>query len=468
MAGKRSYYECQQCGCQSPRWLGRCPDCGTWGSLTEVLVGGGGPPDGARAGAARSAGRLPATAPVPLVQVGGVENRRLWTGIGEFDRVLGGGLVPGAMILVGGDPGVGKSTLLLQAAGALARQGLTVLYASGEESLAQVSERGRRLAADAPDLYVAAETSLDAILEHIASIKPTAVVVDSIQTTWDAALESAAGSLSQVRQVAGRLLEVAKHQEVSVWLIGHVTKEGSLAGPKALEHIVDTVLSFEGDRHQAYRILRASKNRFGPTDEVGVFEMRAGGLTPVENPSAVFLAERSDGAPGSVVVATVEGTRPILVEVQALVTPTGATMPRRVANGLDFQRVAMLLAVLEKRLRVGLGASDVFLNVAGGLAVEEPAADLGVVAAVLSSVRNAPVEASWAFFGEVGLGGEVRRVPQTEKRLQELARLGFTRAFTAPAGATSLPAGIPITAVRLSHVGELADLIVPAGKMRFD
>jgi DNA repair protein RadA/Sms len=468
VAGKRSYYECQQCGCQSPRWLGRCPDCGTWGSLTEVLVGGGGPPDGARAGGARGAGRLPATAPVPLVQVVGVENRRLRTGIGEFDRVLGGGLVPGAMILVGGDPGIGKSTLLLQAAGALARQGLTVLYASGEESLAQVSERGRRLGAVAPDLYVAAETSLDAILEHIASIKPTAVVVDSIQTTSDAALESAAGSLSQVRQVAGRLLEVAKHQEVSVWLIGHVTKEGSLAGPKALEHIVDTVLSFEGDRHQAYRILRANKNRFGPTDEVGVFEMRAGGLTPVENPSAVFLAERSDGAPGSVVVATVEGTRPILVEVQALVTPTGASMPRRVANGLDFQRVAMLLAVLEKRLRVGLGASDVFLNVAGGLAVEEPAADLGVVAAVLSSVRNAPVEASWAFFGEVGLGGEVRRVAQTEKRLQELARLGFARAFTASAGATSLPTGIPITAVRLSHVGELADLIGRGGKMRFD
>jgi len=467
VAGKRSYYECQQCGCQSPRWLGRCPDCGTWGSLTEVLVGGGGPFDGARP-APRSAGRLPATAPVPLVQVAGVEHRRLRTGIGEFDRVLGGGLVPGAMILVGGDPGIGKSTLLLQAAGALARQGLTVLYASGEESLAQVSERGRRLGADAPDLYVVAETSLDAILEHIASIKPTAVVVDSIQTTWDAALESAAGSLSQVRQVAGRLLEVAKRQEVSVWLIGHVTKEGSLAGPKALEHIVDTVISFEGDRHQAYRILRASKNRFGPTDEVGVFEMRAGGLTPVENPSAVFLAERPDGAPGSVVVATVEGTRPILVEVQALVTPTGATMPRRVANGLDFQRVAMLLAVLEKRLRVGLGASDVFLNVVGGLAVGEPAADLGVVAAVLSSVRNVPVEASWAFFGEVGLGGEIRRVAQTEKRLQELARLGFTRAFTAPAGTTSLPTGIPITAVRLSHVGELADLMLPASKMRFD
>jgi DNA repair protein RadA/Sms len=372
------------------------------------------------------------------------------------------------MILVGGDPGIGKSTLLLQAAGALARQGLGVLYASGEESLAQVSERGRRLGADAPNLYLAAETSLDALLEGIATLKPTAVVVDSIQTTCDPALESAAGSLSQVRQVAGRLLEVAKRQEVSIWLIGHVTKEGSLAGPKALEHIVDTVVYFEGDRHQAYRILRASKNRFGPTDEVGVFEMRAGGLVPVENPSALFLAERPQDAPGSVVVATVEGTRPILVELQALVTPTGAAMPRRVANGLDFQRVAMLLAVVEKRLRVGLGASDVFLNVAGGLAVREPAADLGVVAAVLSSVRNIPVEATWAFFGEVGLGGEVRRVAQAEKRLQELARLGFTRAITAHGGLTSPAADIGITAVGLSHVGELADLMVPAGKMRFD
>ncbi len=463
MAGKRSYYECQQCGHQSPRWLGRCPDCGTWGSLTELFVTTGGSPNGARSAAPSAAGRSPCIRPVPLVKVAGVEHRRIKTGIGELDRVLGGGLVPGAMILVGGDPGIGKSTLLLQAAGALARQGLSILYASGEESLAQVSERGRRLGADAPSLYLAAETSLDAILEGIAALKPAAVVLDSIQTTRDPALESAAGSLSQVRQVAGRLLEVAKQQEVSIWLIGHVTKEGSLAGPKALEHIVDTVVYFEGDRQQAYRILRASKNRFGPTDEVGVFEMRAGGLVPVDNPSALFLAERPDDAPGSVVVATVEGTRPILVELQALVTSTGAAMPRRVANGLDFQRVAMLLAVLEKRLRVGLGASDVFLNVAGGLAIREPAADLGVVAAVLSSVRNVPVEASWAFFGEVGLGGEVRRVAQAEKRLQELARLGFTQAITAHVVGTASPKGIPITVVGLSHVGELADLMISGG-----
>jgi len=461
MAGRRGYYECQQCGHQSARWLGRCPDCGTWGSLTEVPAAAGTAVEGGR-----PAGR--AAAAVPLAQVAGVEQRRRRTGIGELDRVLGGGLVPGSVILVGGEPGVGKSTLLLQAAGALARQDLTVLYVSGEESLPQVSERGRRLAADAPSLYLAAETSLDAILEHIAALRPAAVVVDSIQTTRDPALESAAGSLSQVRQVAGRLLEVAKRQEVSVWLIGHVTKEGSLAGPKALEHIVDTVVSFEGDRHQAARILRASKNRFGPTDEVGVFEMRADGLAPVENPSALFLAERPSGAPGSVVVATLEGTRPILVEVQALVTPTAAAMPRRVANGLDFQRVAMLLAVLEKRLRVGLGTADVFLNVAGGLWVGEPAADLGVVAAVLSSVRNAPVEATWGFFGEVGLGGEVRRVAQAEKRLVELQRLGFTRAVTARTDADCRPQGSGMSVVGLSHVGELGEWMAAAGKMRFD
>ena len=463
MAGKRSYYECQQCGYQAPRWLGRCPDCGAWGSLTEVLVPAGSP-SGVSGRSRPRSGKAPAATPVPLTEVAGVEHRRLRTGIGELDRVLGGGLVPGAMILVGGDPGVGKSTLLLQAAGALARQGLIVLYVSGEESLAQMSERGRRLGSDVPTLYLAAETSLEPILDHIGSLKPSTVVVDSIQTTWSDALESSAGSVSQVREVAGRLLEVAKRQEVSIWLIGHVTKEGSLAGPKALEHIVDTVVYFEGDRDQVYRILRATKNRFGPTDEVGVFEMHSGGLVHVENPSALFLAERPRNTPGSVVVATVEGTRPILVEVQALVTPTGAAMPRRVANGLDSQRVAMLLAVVEKRLRVGLGASDVFLNVAGGLAVREPAADLGVVAAVLSSARNAPVEATWAFFGEVGLVGEVRRVAHMEKRLHELARLGFTRAFMAPAGAVPLPASTTIETRSLLHVGELAELLDPMGK----
>ena len=463
MGAKHSHFECQQCGYQTPRWLGRCPDCGAWGSLTEILA-----PATTEAARSREATTRPTPPPVLLTEVPGLAHRLMPTGIGELDRVLGGGLVPGVVILVGGDPGVGKSTLLLQAAGALAGRGLSVLYVSGEESLAQVSERGRRLGASVPGLFLAAETSLETILDQIAALKPAVVIVDSIQTVWSPALGSAAGSLSQVREVAGRLLEVAKRDEVSVWLIGHVTKDGSLAGPRALEHLVDTVIYFEGDRQHSHRILRATKNRFGPTDEIGVFEMRAEGLAPVDNPSALFLAERPPHATGCIVVATLEGTRPILLEVQALVSPTGAFVPRRVANGLDSQRVAMLLAVLEKRLDIRLGAADVFLNVVGGLGIREPAADLGVMAAVLSSAKNVPVEPTWAFFGEVGLGGEVRGVPQAEKRLQELARLGFTRAILPRACLDSVPATLRLEAVGLSHVGALADLFVPGRGRRQD
>lgn len=458
MGTRRSHFECQQCGYQAPRWLGRCPDCGAWGSLIECR-------EAATTGPARTRDRPdhPGTLPIPLCDVPGAAARRLPTGIGELDRVLGGGLVPGAVILFGGDPGVGKSTLLLQAAGALAKQGLTLLYVSGEESVGQIGDRGRRLGVADSRLLLAAETSLEAILDHIRTVRPSAVIVDSVQTVWSQTLESAAGSLSQVREVAGRLLEMAKREAVSVWLIGHVTKDGGLAGPKALEHIVDTVVYFEGDRHHAHRILRATKNRFGPTDEVGVFEMRSEGLVPVENPSALFLAERPPHATGCLVVATLEGSRPILLEVQGLVTSTGAAVPRRVANGLDFQRVAMLLAVLEKRLGLRLGSADVFLNVVGGLEIREPAADLGVLAAVLSSVRNSPVEPTWGFFGEVGLGGEVRAVPQTEKRLQELRRLGFSRAILPRASLEGLPEGLGLELVGLSHVVELAELF-PQGR----
>ena len=460
MGARHSHFECQQCGYQTPRWMGRCPDCGSWGSLTEVGQ------DLAAGAAGFRADQTPAPPPVPLSSVPGIAHRRTPTGIGELDRVLGGGVVPGGVVLVGGDPGIGKSTLLLQAAGALAAQGHTVLYVSGEESLAQVSERGRRLAVNAPGLYLAAETSLEAVVDQMVGLKPAAVIVDSIQTVWSRSLGSAAGSLSQLREVAGRLTEAAKRDETAVWLIGHVTKDGSLAGPRALEHLVDTVVYFEGDRRHSHRILRATKNRFGPTDEIGVFEMRAEGLAPVDNPSALFLAERPPQATGCIVVATLEGTRPILLEIQALVTATGAAVPRRVANGLDSQRVAMLLAVLEKRLGVRLGTADVFLNVVGGLEVREPAADLGVMAAVLSSVRNAPVDPRWAFFGEVGLGGEVRTVPQAEKRLQELVRLGFTRALLPRASADATPGAAPLETVGLAHVGALAELLGPGGVAR--
>jgi DNA repair protein RadA/Sms len=451
--GRPSHYECQQCGYQAARWLGRCPDCGAWGSLDAAQAPR---PEGSRTAGGQH--RRDA-APVELGAIAPAASRRQSTGIGELDRVLGGGLTPGAVTLVGGDPGVGKSTLLLQAAASLVGQGLSVLYVSGEESPAQVGERGRRLGLAASPLLLLAETSLEAILDRIAALAPAVVVLDSVQAVWSQALDSAAGSLSQIREVAGRLVEVAKRDGVSVWLIGHVTKEGSLAGPKALEHLVDTVIYFEGERSHGHRILRAVKNRFGPTDEIGVFEMRGEGLSPVENPSAAFLAGRPPLAPGCTVVATLEGSRPLLLEIQALATPTGAPVPRRVANGLDSSRVALLLAVLEKRLGISLGTMDVFLNVVGGLLVREPAADLGVLAAVLSSARDIPIPPTWAFFGEVGLGGEVRRVPQAGKRLQELERLGFTRAILPQACQASLLDTPQIDRVEIEHVEGLADVM---------
>ena len=424
----RTVFVCQQCGYQTPRWLGRCPDCGTWGRLTEFVEA---PPGASER--AQSAAPPTGPPPVPLTEVPGIAHRIAPTGIGELDRVLGGGLVPGGVILIGGDPGIGKSTLVLQAGGALARRQLKVLYVSGEESLAQVGERGRRLGVNAPDLYLAAETSLEAVVEQIGSLKPAAVIVDSIQTVWSRSLESAAGSLSQVREVAGRLTEIAKRDEVGVWLIGHVTKEGNLAGPRALEHLVDTVVYFEGDRQHSHRILRATKNRFGPTDEIGVFEMRSDGLAPVDNPSALFLAERPVDAPGSAVAAVLNGTRTVLVEIQALVAPTGFGTPRRTALGFDQARVALLAAVLEKKVGLDILSCDLFVNVAGGLTLDDPAADLACVAALASSFRDRPLDSRTVVLGEVGLAGEVRAVAQADARLAEAARLGFARALL-PAG----------------------------------
>ena len=448
MAKTHTLFVCQACGHESPRWIGRCPECDAWNTLVEEVRRAEKPGVNGRPGAAQAAG---AGHPIPITQVKANTSQRISSGIGELDRVLGGGIVDGTVVLVGGDPGIGKSTLLTQVAhrvsmgvsgyGGIGETGQnhshtptlphshTVLYISGEESAQQIQLRSQRLGALADGFLVVNETEIGAILHHIDAMQPTLVVVDSIQTTHDPGLESAPGTVSQVRDCAAALSRVAKSGGPPIFLIGHVTKEGSLAGPRVLEHMVDTVLYFEGDRHHAYRVLRAVKNRFGSTDEIGIFEMREEGLVEVDNPSAALLAERTTEASGSAVAATLEGSRPLLVEVQALVARSYLTNPRRTATGLDLNRLNMLLAVLEKRVGLRLGEQDVFVNIAGGIRVTEPAADLAVALAVASNFREQPIEERTVLLGEVGLGGEVRAVPQVEKRLNEAARLGFKRAI---------------------------------------
>jgi DNA repair protein RadA/Sms len=417
-------FVCQECGAQSPKWLGRCADCGAWNSLVEERAQDA-QPSGAAAHRYALAG---ATGSARLYSEIEIEpHARLTTGIGEFDRVLGGGIVPGSLVLLGGEPGIGKSTLLLQAAANLARSLGPVLYSSGEESEHQIKSRGERLAVGRAPLYLLAETCLERILEEIARIKPALVIVDSVQTVFSLKFQSAPGSIGQVREAATQLLFTAKGQNVPTFLVGHVTKDGSLAGPKALEHVVDTVLYFEGERHHSHRVVRAVKNRFGAVSELGVFEMTAAGLRAVPNPSKLFLAERPANAPGSAVLCSVEGSRPILVEVQALVSSSTFGNARRTANGIDQQRLALLLAVLEKRAGLNLIGDDVFVNIAGGMTVDEPASDLGVVAAIASSVRNRVIPASTAMFGEVGLAGEVRGITQASLRVREAAQMGFRR-----------------------------------------
>jgi DNA repair protein RadA/Sms len=418
-------FVCQECGAQSPKWLGRCVECGAWGSLVEERADPKAD-DAVSAGHRYAVGGAAASARLYAdIQI--EQHPRLGTGIGEFDRVLGGGVVPGSLVLLGGEPGIGKSTLLLQAAANMARSVGPVLYSSGEESEHQIKARGERLAvADAP-LYLLAETCLERILEEIARIRPALVIVDSIQTVYSLKFQSAPGSIGQVREAATQLLFNTKAQNVPTFLVGHVTKDGSLAGPKALEHVVDTVLYFEGERHHSHRVVRAVKNRFGAVSELGVFEMTAAGLRPVPNPSKLFLAERPSNVPGSAVLCSVEGSRPILVEVQALVSTSSYGNARRTASGVDQQRLALLLAVLEKRAGLNLMGEDVFVNIAGGMTVDEPASDLGVVAAIASSVRNRPVPSTTAMFGEVGLAGEIRGTTQAALRIREAAQMGFRR-----------------------------------------
>ena len=416
-------FVCQSCGSQSRKWLGQCPDCSEWNTFVEERFR-----PTAQTGASNGVASIyPPSTPVQYGEIEAQDDDRTASGIDELDRVLGGGIVAGSLVLIGGSPGIGKSTIVLQMADKLGRNGTRVLYVSGEESERQIKMRGERVGVAAENLFLLPETNLQSILVETDKLKPDFVIVDSIQTVFTDRVESAPGSVSQVREVAAQLMMFAKQTSTPVFLTGHVTKEGSIAGPKTLEHIVDTVLYFEGDRHHNHRIIRATKNRFGAANEIGVFEMTNRGLVPVGNPSELFLQERPENATGSVVTVCMEGTRPMLVEIQALVSSTKFGTGRRMTQGFDQNRAALLIAVLEKRVGFQLAGDDVFINVAGGMEVDEPAADLGVVAAIASSFRNLQVPPDIAVFGEVGLTGEVRGVLQAQARAREAQTLGFKK-----------------------------------------
>ncbi len=410
-------FVCQGCGYQTAKWMGRCTECGQWNSFVEE-----------RSEPAVKTGRTPSTGhPRRIDEISLDPKLRFKTGMIEFDRTLGGGLVPGSLVLIGGDPGIGKSTLLLQAMGRFASDGLKTLYLSGEESPQQIKIRADRLTIHSKDLYVLAGTSLEDLFKRIDELKPDVFVVDSIQSVYTDDLPSAPGSVGQVREVSSRILNWAKETNTPTFLIGHVTKEGAIAGPKVLEHLVDTVLYLEGDRSHTFRILRSVKNRYGATNEIGVFEMKEAGLEEVGNPSRIFMEGRPEGVSGSVVIPCLEGTRPVLVEIQALVSPSPLGMPRRTAIGVDHNRISLLVAVLGKRMGIEMGDQDIFVNVAGGLKVDEPAADLGMVSALISSFSDRPVDGNTVIFGEVGLAGEIRGVSQPELRIKEAKKLGFKK-----------------------------------------
>jgi DNA repair protein RadA/Sms len=446
---KQQLYVCQECGSENAKWFGRCPDCNAWNSAVLETRAPAPRPAAARWGASAAGGGADLRA---LAEVELTATERIATGHGELDLVLGGGIVPGSLVLIGGEPGIGKSTLLLQALLELSRRGLPTVYVSGEESAAQIRLRAERLGAIPPQLLVLCETDLDTVGAALSAAQPAVCVIDSIQTLYRPDLPNAPGSVSQVRECALALLNRSKRETLSTFLVGHVTKDGAVAGPRVLEHMVDAVLYMEGERYNNYRLLRAVKNRFGSTNEIGLFEMRDSGLHEVPNPSAALLAERADAAPGSAVVPVLEGTRALLVEVQALVSKTSYAVPQRVTTGLDAKRLAVLLAVLEKRVGLSLAGMDVFVNVAGGFRLDEPGADLAVVLAVASSWQNAPLVPGLVAIGEVGLSGEIRSVGQIDKRLSEAARLGF--------GTALVPRGVDVDArsarglriVRVEHV----------------
>lgn len=450
--GKKTVFFCQNCGYESPKWMGQCPGCREWNSFVEETVSAS-----VKSGVSQIAKSVQTgkkNEPAVLADIQVQEDDRIRTDIGELDRVLGGGIVPGSMVLVGGDPGIGKSTLLLQVCRELTAKQHKVLYISGEESLRQIKLRAKRIGEFNENLLLLCETNLELIRSTIERIKPEAVVIDSIQTMYNEEVSSAPGSVSQVRESTGVLMQIAKGMGISVFIVGHVTKDGSVAGPRVLEHMVDTVLYFEGDRQVAYRILRSVKNRFGSTNEIGVFEMQEKGLMEVKNPSQAMLNGRPTDASGSVVVCSIEGTRPILIEIQALVTRTNFGLPRRTSVGIDYNRVNLLMAVLEKRAGLHLGDCDAYVNLAGGLRLGEPAIDLGIVMAIVSSYKNQIIDQGILIFGEVGLSGEIRGVSMAENRVREAQKLGFTTCIMPKSNVDSIQGKYEIKLIGVSNIKE--------------
>lgn len=441
---------CQECGHESPKWFGKCPGCGGWNTLQEELQK---PPRG------RNKNLDKQIQPQPITEIKTSEGERKLTGSSELNRVLGGGIIPGSLVLIGGDPGIGKSTLLLQIACSYAERYGSALYVSGEESASQIRMRADRTSKLSANLLILAETNFEVIENYIDQLEPGLIMIDSIQTIFSDAISSAPGSVSQVRECTGFLLRLAKIKGIPIFIVGHVTKEGSIAGPRVLEHMVDTVLYFEGERHNTFRILRAVKNRFGSTNEIGIFEMQEKGLIEVLNPSELFLAERPQGESGSVVVPSIEGTRPVLVELQALVSPTNFATPRRMATGVDYNRVSLIMAVLDKRVGVHLNNQDAYVNIAGGIRADEPALDLGIALALVSSFKDKPINGKIVAIGEIGLTGEVRAVNQIEKRLAEASKLGFTRCLLPYSNYKKCSENVDIELIGIRDVAEALEML---------
>jgi DNA repair protein RadA/Sms len=444
MAKKKTVFMCQSCGYESPKWMGKCPGCNEWNSMVEELHVS----TKTGLGAFRT-GAVEKSKPIPITKIVSSDEPRISTSMTEVNRVLGGGIVPGSMVLVGGDPGIGKSTLLLQISGILSKQEHKVLYVSGEESTRQTKMRADRLGINSDNLLILAETNVHLISEQIEHVQPKVVIIDSIQTVFQEDITSAPGSVAQVRECTATFMRIAKTMGIAIFIVGHVTKEGTIAGPRLLEHMVDAVLYFEGERHHTYRILRSVKNRFGSTNEIGIFEMKELGLEEVANPSEMFLEERAHGSSGSIVIASMEGTRPVLVELQALISPTSFGTPRRMATGVDHPRVSLIMAVLEKRVGLLLQNQDAYVNVAGGVRLDEPAIDLGIAVSIASSFRDKPTSPFDVVIGEVGLTGEVRGVSRIEQRVLEAHKLGFKRAIIPEKNTTGWnpPSGMTIIGV---------------------